>query len=123
MEGTGQFAIRGGIIDIFPLTEDCPYRIELWDEEVDSIRSFNVQTQRSVAKVDQIRIMPNQEIIFPLEVVKKVIPNIKEDLKDAYDRVKTTRSKSDRDKLEKYLDVSKDVVEEAKTFVNKVKDY
>ena len=41
VDGMGQFSIRGGIVDIFPLTEETPIRIELWDDEVDSIRSFD----------------------------------------------------------------------------------
>ena len=48
VDAKGQFAIRGGIIDIYPLTEEVPVRIELWDEEVDSIRSFDAESQRSI---------------------------------------------------------------------------
>ena len=47
VELPGQFSVRGGIIDIYPLTEDNPWRIELWDDEVDSIRSFDAESQRS----------------------------------------------------------------------------
>ena len=61
VESKGQFAIRGGIIDIFPLTEDCPVRIELWDEEVDSIRSFDAESQRSIENLNSVKIYPAQE--------------------------------------------------------------
>ena len=61
VETKGQFAIRGGIIDIFPLTEECPVRIELWDEEVDSIRSFDAQSQRSIENLEEIKIYPAKE--------------------------------------------------------------
>ena len=88
VEAMGQFAVRGGIIDIYGAGDEEAYRIELWDDEVDSIRTFNVQTQRSVGKVDRIRMMPNQEIIFPLEVVQKAIPAIKEDLKKVADKLR-----------------------------------
>lgn len=64
VEFSGQFAIRGGIIDVFPLTEDNPYRIELWDEEVDSIRSFDVESQRSIENIQEIRIYPAMEMIL-----------------------------------------------------------
>ncbi len=47
-EPGGQFAVRGGIIDIYPLTEENPYRIELWGDEIDSIRSFSAESQRSL---------------------------------------------------------------------------
>lgn len=80
VEAIGQFSIRGGIIDIFPPNGTMPYRIELWDDEVDSIRTFNASTQRSIEKVKQVLIIPNQEIIFPLRVLKKAIPLIEEDL-------------------------------------------
>lgn len=61
VDAKGQFAIRGGIIDIFPLTEDCPVRIELWDEEVDSIRSFDAESQRSIENLEEIKIYPAKE--------------------------------------------------------------
>ena len=108
VEAMGQFAVRGGIIDVFGAAETEAYRIELWDEEVDSIRSFNVQTQRSVAKVDQIRIMPNQEIIFPLEVVKKALPNIKEDLKRLTTKLREEGKKESALRIE---DSVKEVIE------------
>lgn len=60
----GQFAIRGGIIDIFPLTEETPVRIELWDDEIDSIRTFDVESQRSIERHDSIDIYPATECIL-----------------------------------------------------------
>ena len=51
-EAPGQFSFRGGIIDIFPLTEDNPVRIELWGDEIDSIRSFDAESQRSIENLD-----------------------------------------------------------------------
>ena len=61
IEGPGQFAVRGGIIDIYPLTEELPVRIELWDDEIDSIRSFDVESQRSVENLEEITIYPASE--------------------------------------------------------------
>lgn len=61
VELPGQFAVRGGILDIYPLTEEYPVRIELWDEEVDSIRSFDIQNQRSMEKLDSVTICPAAE--------------------------------------------------------------
>ena len=46
VDGMGQFSIRGGIIDVFPLTEESPVRIELWDDEIDSIRTFDLESQK-----------------------------------------------------------------------------
>ena len=59
VEGSGQFSVRGGIIDIFPLTEEVPYRIELWGDEVDSIRTFDPESQRSIEQVDEAVIYPD----------------------------------------------------------------
>lgn len=64
VEAPGDFAVRGGIIDVFPLTEECPYRIELWGDEIDSIRSFDVSSQRSIEQVERILIYPAMEIIL-----------------------------------------------------------
>ena len=60
----GDFAVRGAIVDIFPTGSSVPYRIELFDEEVDSIRTFDPETQRSAGKVDHVRLLPARE--FPL---------------------------------------------------------
>ncbi len=64
VEAPGEFSIRGGIIDIYPITEECPYRIELWGDEVDTIRSFDVESQRSIERVQQIEVFPATELIF-----------------------------------------------------------
>ena len=60
----GDFAVRGALIDIFPMGSDTPYRIELFDDEIDSIRSFDPETQRSQDKVDAVELLPARE--FPL---------------------------------------------------------
>ncbi len=61
VESPGQFAVRGGILDVFPLTEENPVRIELWGDEVDSIRSFDVESQRSTENLQEIEIYPATE--------------------------------------------------------------
>ena len=65
VEKPGQFAIRGDILDIFELTEENPYRIELWGDEVESIRAFDVLSQRSLARLESVRIYPASEMILP----------------------------------------------------------
>lgn len=62
VDGPGQFAIRGGILDIYPLTGELPVRIELWGDEVDSIRSFDTDSQRSVQNLDEAVIYPADEL-------------------------------------------------------------
>ena len=65
VEKPGQFAIRGDILDIYELTEENPYRIELWGDEVESIRAFDVLSQRSLARLESVRIYPASEMILP----------------------------------------------------------
>jgi transcription-repair coupling factor (superfamily II helicase) len=60
----GEFAVRGSIIDIYPMGSHDPLRIDLFDEEIESIRSFDPSTQRSIKKLDHIRLLPARE--FPL---------------------------------------------------------
>ena len=61
VEQPGTASNRGGIIDIFPVGSDCPVRIELFDDEVETMRQFDVETQRSFADIDTIRIIPARE--------------------------------------------------------------
>jgi transcription-repair coupling factor (superfamily II helicase) len=58
VEAPGQFAVRGGILDLFVLTEENPVRVELWGDEIDSIRSFDSQSQRSLDGLDRITVYP-----------------------------------------------------------------
>ncbi len=60
----GDFAVRGGIIDVFSFSNDEPYRIEFFGDEVDSIRTFDIETQLSTEKLNRIKIMPNVENKF-----------------------------------------------------------
>ena len=64
VEAPGQFSMRGGIIDIFDLTEDNPYRIELWGEEIESIRIFDASTQRSLEMLESCKVFPASEMII-----------------------------------------------------------
>lgn len=64
VEAPGQFSIRGDIIDIFDLTEENPYRIELWGEDIESIRSFDILSQRSIEKLESVTIYPATELIL-----------------------------------------------------------
>ena len=75
----GQFCFRGGIIDIFPLTEENPVRIELWGDEIDSIRSFDAESQRSIENLDEITIYPASEIVLSPEVLKKGLEKIEKE--------------------------------------------
>ena len=64
VEMPGQFAIRGSIIDVFSLIEELPFRIDLWDDTIDSIKSFDPQSQRTVENLELITIYPATEFIL-----------------------------------------------------------
>ncbi|MDD3796614.1 MAG: transcription-repair coupling factor, partial [Lachnospiraceae bacterium] len=81
VEGPGQFAVRGGILDIFPLTEETPVRIELWGDEIDSIRSFDAGSQRSIENLDSVSIYPASELILEPEVRKRGLKKIEDEAK------------------------------------------
>ena len=79
VEEPGQFSIRGGIIDIFDLTEENPYRIELWGDEVESIRSFDVLSQRSIEELDRVVIYPATELVLAGSRKKDGLKRIEEE--------------------------------------------
>lgn len=79
VEGQGQFAIRGGIVDIYDLTEENPYRIELWGDEVDSIRSFDILSQRSIENLESASIYPATEIVLFGDNIEKGIAAIEKE--------------------------------------------
>ncbi len=79
VETAGQFAVRGGIIDIFPMTGDVPYRIELWDDVIDSIRSFDALSQRTIENIDDIVIYPASEYILSQKEIARGIEKIREE--------------------------------------------
>lgn len=82
VEAPGQFSIRGGIIDIFDLTEENPYRIELWGEDVESIRSFDILSQRSIEKLESITIYPATEMILTTEELHAGLKKIQAEAKE-----------------------------------------
>lgn len=87
VEGYGQFSIRGGIVDIFSLEYTNPIRIELFDDEIDSIRTFDVFSQKSVEKLKSFEISPSREFIYP------------DDTKPAVDRIKKEMTSSTSDDI------------------------
>lgn len=82
VEGAGQFAIRGGIVDIFPINSELAVRIEFFDDEIDSIRSFEVTSQRSLEKIEKVIILPARELIYQVnrkeEILKKISDSLNE---------------------------------------------
>ena len=83
-ESPGAFSVRGGIIDIFPLTEDNPVRIELWGDEIDSIRSFDPATQRSLEELDSVRIYPASEMVMSEAEREEGLSRLKADYEERH---------------------------------------
>ncbi len=88
VDGMGQFSIRGGILDVFPLTEELPVRIELWDTEVDSIRTFDLESQRSVEQLDEIALYPAVEIVLTKEQRQKGVKQLREEAAVSVEKLK-----------------------------------
>ena len=74
----GDFAVRGALLDIFPMGTAEPYRIELFDDEVDSIRSFDPETQRSQQQVERVELLPAREFPLTEEAAKEFRSNLRE---------------------------------------------
>jgi len=64
VQAPGEYSVRGGVIDLFPMGSTVPYRIDLFDNEIDTLRTFDVDTQRSIYPVQEVRLLPARE--FPL---------------------------------------------------------
>lgn len=80
IDGQGQFAVRGGIIDIFSYTDETPVRIELWDDEIDSIRFFDVESQRSVEKIQTYDVFPAAEWILSEDEIDAGFEKVKDEV-------------------------------------------
>lgn len=96
VEKRGEFSVRGGIIDIYPLPSDHPYRIEFFDIEVDSIRTFDVSDQRSIDKLMKIALAPSREIVADHSRFQKASQHIYELLEE---QLKKTQDAVIREKL------------------------
>lgn len=79
VEGPGQFSVRGDILDIFDLTEENPYRIDFWGDEIENIRSFDCLSQRSVEPLEEIQIYPATEMIITDSLLSDGMDNIQKD--------------------------------------------
>ena len=95
----GEFSVRGGIIDVFPLTEECPYRIELWGDEVDGIRRFDVESQRSVETVSEIEIYPATEIFLEEDRILEGMHRMEEEMQTCVRRFEDEGKKEEASRL------------------------
>lgn len=83
----GDFAVRGGLLDVYPMGADEPYRVELFDDAIDSIRAFDPETQRSLDKTESVQLLPGREIPLDDDAVQRAMQT----LRDRFD-IDTRRS-------------------------------
>ncbi|MDF2890475.1 MAG: mfd [Clostridia bacterium] len=103
VEGKGQFSIRGGIIDFYPLTEENPIRIELFDDEVDSIRTFDAITQRSIEKIKSIEINAARELLLHNHELKSASQLLEHALGKRVKALNSAGKKKDAEKLSEII--------------------
>ena len=113
VETCGQFSVRGGIIDIFDLTEENPVRVELWGDEIDSIRIFDANTQRSLEKLETVTIYPATELPIPEGILRDGLDKITEDAKKLS---KAFRDKNDPESAHRLEIKLKEITEEITEF-------
>ncbi len=118
VEAPGQFSVRGGIIDIFDLTEENPYRIELWGDEVDSIRSFDILSQRSIEKLTSVTIYPACEMILSDEKLKAGMSEIEKEAMGFSEKLRKEFKTEEAHQVESQLKTLKEEVFEFKNLIN-----
>ena len=106
VEGKGEFSLRGGILDVFPPTSTYPYRIELFGDTIDSIRTFNTESQRSIEKVESMEIFPAKEVILNEEALKRG----RENILNEFDDIKS-KGKSDDERIDKLESIIRSNIE------------
>lgn len=108
VEAPGQFSIRGDIIDVFDLTEENPYRIELFGDDIESMRSFDIMTQRSLEKLESIEIYPATELILTRSQLEKGFEKIEAEGKKRYKQLRDDFKTEESARLKKYIEEKKE---------------
>lgn len=116
VENIGQFSIRGGIFDIYPPIGAGPFRVELFDDEVDSIRNFNPETQRSIDKLDKIKVFPAKEIIITEKNIESGKEIIEAELKEAVNGFLKMKDKEAADRITKTVNANLESLNETWSF-------
>ena len=112
VQSPGEFALRGGILDIFPLTEENPYRIELWGDEVDSIRSFDAESQRSIENIDEVTIYPAAEFVLTGEAKAAGISKIEKESKKIEQRFREEMKTEEAHRVKTNFEALREEIEE-----------
>ena len=102
-ESPGQFSVRGGIIDIFSPVEETAVRIEMWDDEIDTIRTMDVYSQRSLERCEETEVFPVSEVIYDDETLKKAIRAMERDYAMAKDKFESKGMYEELEKLKHHI--------------------
>lgn len=118
VEAPGQFSIRGGIVDIFDLTEENPCRVELWGDEVESIRSFDILSQRSIENLSSVCIYPAAEMVLDEERIKKGVSRMEQDAKRMEEAFRKSFHTEEAHRIKEQIRQLKEQILEFRSFVN-----
>jgi transcription-repair coupling factor (superfamily II helicase) len=116
VDGKGQFSIRGGIMDIYPPISVAPFRIELFGDEIDSIRTFNTESQRSIDKVKKMEVFPAKEVILEKDNIDRGYELIEKDLKEMQKRFSGKENKEIFQKIDKITKANLEALRETWSF-------
>ncbi len=119
VEGRGNFCVRGGIVDVFPLTTLNPIRIEFWGDEIDSIRVFDVESQRTIEAIKDISIFPAEEFLVDTSKLEDIGSKILEKYPNAISDVETIKNGNYLSKLDKYFEFFYDETSSLLDYVSK----
>ena len=103
VEGRGQYTVRGGIIDFFPLTTKNPVRVEFWGDEIDSIRFFDVESQRTVEPLKDISVFPAEEYLVDKNDLNSIGDEILKTYPNAISDVEAIKNGNYLTKIDKYF--------------------
>ena len=118
VEAAGQFSIRGGIVDIFDLTMENPVRIELWGDEIESIRSFDILSQRSIENLTEVSIYPATELVLSRNTLEDGLRAMEKDCKKAAEVFRENTKPEEAHRLETQIAELKEQAVEFKNYVN-----
>ncbi len=118
VEGEGEFCIRGGILDIYPETEETAYRIDLWDDEIDSIKSMDVESQRSIEDHESVHITPASEMMLSADVSEEGLQRIRSECKKRVDAFKKEKKEEAATRLSQTIESFLDAYEAYHGMVN-----
>ncbi|MCH5343482.1 MAG: transcription-repair coupling factor [Acetatifactor sp.] len=118
VESPGQFSVRGGIVDVFDLTEENPYRIELWGDEIESIRSFDILSQRSIEKLESISIYPASEFVLSEERIRTGLKKLEREAKEQEKRFRDAHQPEEAHRIATQVKELREQLLEFKSKVN-----